>query len=106
MLFRLYIIEYNSVFGEMWFRLHTFVHMPDTGRGSNSDLVILEKSCCRQVRRLSQLPPKETRERWPLLTVYTEVNGDSKSTMKGVLPWLVRWACCVGPGDFVLPGLL
>ncbi len=24
--------------------------------------------------------PKETRERWPLLTVETEVNGDSKRT--------------------------
>jgi hypothetical protein len=33
---------------------------------------------------------KETREGWPLLTVETQVNGNSKSTMKGVLPWLVR----------------
>ncbi len=30
---------------------------------------------------------RETREGWPLLTVETEVNGDSKSTQKkGVLP--------------------
>jgi hypothetical protein len=29
---------------------------------------------------------KETREGWPLLTVETEVNGDSKSAMKVVLP--------------------
>ncbi len=36
---------------------------------------------------------RETREGWPLLNVETEVNGDSKSTNKGVLPWLVRWAC-------------
>ncbi len=33
--------------------------------------------------------PKETREGWPLLTVETEVNGDTKSTMKGVLPCMV-----------------
>ncbi len=32
---------------------------------------------------------RETREGWPLLTVETEMNGDSKSTMKGDLPWLV-----------------
>jgi hypothetical protein len=25
-------------------------------------------------------PSRETRDRWPLLTVETEVNGDSKST--------------------------
>jgi hypothetical protein len=31
---------------------------------------------------------RETREGWPLLTVETEVNGNSK----GALPWLVRWA--------------
>jgi hypothetical protein len=37
---------------------------------------------------------------WPLLTVETEVNGDSKSTKEGVLPWLVRWACPVGTRDF------
>jgi hypothetical protein len=40
----------------------------------------------------------ETREGWPLLTVETEVNGDSKSTNeKGVPPWLVR---CAGTIDF------
>ncbi len=35
------------------------------------------------------------REGWPLLTVETGVNGDSKSTNeKG------PWACCTGTGDF------
>jgi hypothetical protein len=37
--------------------------------------------------------PRETREGWPLLTVETKVNRDSKSTVqiKRVLPRLVRW---------------
>jgi hypothetical protein len=39
-------------------------------------------------------------ERWPLLTVETEVNGDSKSKNARVLPCLVRWACHVGARDF------
>jgi hypothetical protein len=29
------------------------------------------------------------KEGWPLLTVKTEANGDSKSTNEGVLPWLL-----------------
>ena len=29
---------------------------------------------------------RDTREGWPQLTVETEVTGDSKSTIKGVLP--------------------
>jgi hypothetical protein len=41
-----------------------------------------------------------TREGWPLLTVETEVNGDSKSTIEGVLPCLVRWARRTGTRDF------
>jgi hypothetical protein len=36
---------------------------------------------------------------WPLLTVDTEVNGDSKSTHEGVLPWLDCWACRAGTRD-------
>jgi hypothetical protein len=38
---------------------------------------------------------RETREGWPLLTIETEVNGDSKSRKEGVpkrffvLPWLL-----------------
>ncbi len=40
------------------------------------------------------------REGWPLLIVETEVNGESKSTMKGVLPWLVRWAYRAGIRNF------
>jgi hypothetical protein len=46
---------------------------------------------------------RDYREGWPLLTVETEVNGDSKNTkiqMKGVLSWLVCWACCAGTRDF------
>ncbi len=40
---------------------------------------------------------RETRERWPLLTVETEVNGDSKEVqMNGILHRLVRWACRAG----------
>jgi hypothetical protein len=34
---------------------------------------------------------RETREGWPLQTVETEVNGDSRVQMKRVLHWLVRW---------------
>jgi hypothetical protein len=39
---------------------------------------------------------------WPRLTVETEMYGDLKSTvqMKGVLPWLVRWARHAGTIDF------
>jgi hypothetical protein len=54
----------------------------------------------------------ETREGWPLLTVETEANGDLKSIqqMKGVLPWLVRWALRAGTRGFlpqaVVPGRL
>jgi hypothetical protein len=38
---------------------------------------------------------RETREGWPLLTVETEVNGDSKSTT-----WLVCWAGSAGARYF------
>jgi hypothetical protein len=38
-------------------------------------------------------------EGWSLPTVETEVNGDSKSTNKGVLSWFVRWACLAGTRD-------
>jgi hypothetical protein len=39
------------------------------------------------IERLPSLDemPRETREGWPLLTVETEVNGDSKSTNERVL---------------------
>ncbi len=40
-------------------------------------------------RYIGSLLIRETRVGWPPLTVATEVNGDSKSTKKGVLPWLV-----------------
>ncbi len=44
---------------------------------------------------------KETRDGWPLLTVETEVAGNSKrSHMKVVLSWLVCWACSAGTRDF------
>jgi hypothetical protein len=35
-----------------------------------------------------------------MLTVETEVNGDSRSTNERVFPWLVRWAHCAGTRDF------
>ncbi len=37
-----------------------------------------------------------------MLTVKTEVNGDGtqREQMKGVLPWLVRWACRDGTREF------
>ena len=34
---------------------------------------------------------RQTRERRPLPTVETEVNGGERVQMKGVLLWLVRW---------------
>jgi hypothetical protein len=40
------------------------------------------------------------REGWPLLTVETEANGDSKSTNEQGLPWLVRCAHRAGTRDF------
>ncbi len=45
---------------------------------------------------------KDTIERGGLqLIVETEVNGDSKSTNeRGVLPWLVPWACRTDTRDF------
>ncbi len=45
---------------------------------------------------------RETREGWLLLTDETEANGDLESSMKGALPWLVRWACRAGTRDFCL----
>ncbi len=39
-----------------------------------------------------------------ILTVETELNGDSRVQMKGVLPWLVPWALCAGTRD-VYPAL-
>ncbi len=44
--------------------------------------------------------PRENRFKWPLLTVKTEVNEDSKSTNERVLPWLVRWDFRTGTRDF------
>jgi hypothetical protein len=43
-----------------------------------------------------------TERGWPLLTVETEVKGDSKKIlfMKGILSWLAPWACCAGTIDF------
>jgi hypothetical protein len=47
-------------------------------------------------------------EEWPLLGVETEVNGVQRVQMKGVLPWLVRWACRAGTREFcsALPALV
>ncbi len=48
--------------------------------------------------------PKETREGWPLLTVETEVNGDSKRTNEkwSCLGWFVKLVSPV-QNSFVLP---
>ncbi len=37
--------------------------------------------------------PRDTSDGWPLLSVETETNGDSRSTVhiRGFLPWLVLW---------------
>jgi hypothetical protein len=37
---------------------------------------------------------------WPLLTVDIEGMGTQRVQMKGVLPWLVRWACRAGTRAF------
>ncbi len=44
--------------------------------------------------------------RWPLLTVETEVNGDSKSTNERGPSLVGSWACHAGTEIFVLPWLL
>ncbi len=44
---------------------------------------------------------RETKEGWPLLTVETELNGDSKRTNKG-LSWLVCWTCRADTRDFCI----
>jgi hypothetical protein len=48
------------------------------------------------------VPIRETREGWPLLTVETEVNRDSKSANERgpSLVGLVRWAYRGGTRDF------
>jgi hypothetical protein len=46
---------------------------------------------------------RETREGWPLLTVETEVNEESRTLrgqMKEVLSWLLPWACRADTRDF------
>jgi hypothetical protein len=40
--------------------------------------------------------PRETREGWTLLTVETEMNGNSKGTN---VPWLAQWARLSGTRD-------
>ncbi len=55
-------------------------------------------------RKISQVwrsgSARETREGWPLLTVETEVNGDSKDSIEKGPSWLVRWACRTSTRDF------
>ncbi len=43
---------------------------------------------------------RETREGWLLLTLETEVSGNSKSTKERGFPLLVHWACHAGTKDF------
>ncbi len=47
--------------------------------------------------------PRKTRERWPLLTIDNLCEWVlERVQMKGVLSWLVRWACHAGTRDFCL----
>ncbi len=49
---------------------------------------------------------RETKEGWPLLSVETEVNGDStRGNERCPFYWLVRWACRACTRDFALPWL-
>ncbi len=43
---------------------------------------------------------RETREGWPLLSVETRWMRTQREQMKGVLSWLVCWACRAGTRDF------
>ncbi len=43
---------------------------------------------------------RDYREGWPLLTVELRRTGTQRGQMKGVLSWLVRWACRAGTRDF------
>ncbi len=53
-----------------------------------------------KLKKDPSVSPRETREGWPLLTVETGVNGDSKSTNeRGPSFWLVRWAFRAGTRD-------
>jgi hypothetical protein len=54
---------------------------------------------------LLNYPTRETIEGWPMLTVETEVNGDSKSTNERVLGWFVGLVVPVQE-IFVQPQLL
>jgi hypothetical protein len=49
--------------------------------------------------------PERLERGWPLLTVESGVNGDSKSTNERgyCLGWLVRWVCRASTRVFVLP---
>ncbi len=59
----------------------------------------LDHLCTLRSTRGSKGNPRETREGWPLLTVETEVNGDSKSTNG----WFVGLVVLVQK-TFILPG--
>ncbi len=65
--------------------------------------------CGLMARLMNTVLHRETREGWPLLTVETEVNGDSKNT-NGRSPSLVvvHWACCADTREFrsTLAGLV
>ncbi len=43
---------------------------------------------------------RETRERWPLLTVEMRWMGIKRVQVKGALSWLVSWACRAGTREF------
>ncbi len=76
-------------------------------------IIVNPKWCgpCREMQTVAPSPPhhkitlrdqRDYRERWPLLTVETEANGDSKSTKKflgwfaGLLSLYKRFYSCVG----------
>jgi hypothetical protein len=54
-----------------------------------------------------RVPIRETREGWPLPDCWNCGEwGLKEYKLKGVLPWLVHWACLIGKEIFVLPLLL
>jgi hypothetical protein len=49
----------------------------------------------------SEWVTRETREEWPQLRLLKlRWMGTVRGQMRGVLPWLVRWACCSVTKDF------
>jgi hypothetical protein len=61
---------------------------------------LLRRKTLNSFLKFVNVKTKETREGWPLLTVETEVNGDSRRTNERAISRLVDWACRAGTRDF------